>query len=187
MTAGERVERLERIEKILAGFKSSVLELRCIGSARLVKHGISMTHLHVMWLLQRHGEMTMSRLADLIDVSLSNATGLVDRMEERGLVERSRVPDDRRVVVVRLTPTGAGRLDEIEVLRTDLMTKVVDRLTDRQIDRLVLAITDFQTAIEAVLGEDPEAQRHLSEHGPDAIHTPLGALPGPAPALTPVS
>jgi DNA-binding MarR family transcriptional regulator len=187
MMAGERSQRLERIEKILLSFKDSVGELRCIGSARLVKHGVSMTHLHVMWLLQRHGEMTMSRMADLIDVSLSNATGLVDRMEERGLVERVRVPDDRRVVVVRLTPVGARLLDEIEVLRGDLMAKVVDRLTDHQIDRLVLAMTDFRTAIEAVLSEDPEAQRHLSEHGPDAIHTPLGALPGPAPALTPAS
>lgn len=185
MTAVDRAERLERIEKVLSSFKGSVGELRCIGSARLVKHGVSMTHLHVMWLLQRHGEMTMSRLADLIDVSLSNATGLADRMAERGLVERVRVPDDRRVVVVRLTETGTRLLDEIEVLRGDLMAKVVDRLTDHQIDRLVLAMTDFRTAIEAVLGEDPEAQRHLSEHGPDAIHTPLGALP--APALTPAN
>lgn len=185
MTAGERTERLARIEAVLAGFKGSVTELRCIGSARLVKHGVSMTHLHVMWLLQRHGEVTMSRLADLIDISLSNATGLVDRMEERGLVDRVRVPDDRRVVVVRLTDTGARLLDEIEVLRTDLMTKVVDRMTDSQIDRLVLAMKDFKVSIEAVLAEDPEAQRHLAEHGSDAIHTPLGALP--APALTPAS
>ena len=62
---------------------------------------MSMTHMHVMWLLQHHGDLSMSRLAELLDVSLSNATGIVDRMEERGLVERVRVPDDRRVVLVR--------------------------------------------------------------------------------------
>ena len=45
--------------------------------------------------------MPMSRLAEMLDVSLSNATGLIDRMEERGFVERIRVPDDRRVVLVQ--------------------------------------------------------------------------------------
>ena len=68
-----------------------------------------MTHLHVMWRLEEPGELTMSRLAEFLDVSLSNATGLVDRIEERGLVERSRVPDDRRVVLVRLTGGRAQR------------------------------------------------------------------------------
>ena len=51
-----------------------------------------MAQLHVMNLLERHGEMPMSRLAEMIDVSDSNATGLIDRVEERGFVERIRVP-----------------------------------------------------------------------------------------------
>jgi DNA-binding MarR family transcriptional regulator len=54
--------------------------LRCAGTGRMVKAGISMTHLHILWVLEHHGELPMSRLADLLDVSLSNATGLVDRM-----------------------------------------------------------------------------------------------------------
>ena len=45
----------------------------------------------------------MSRLADMLDVSDSNASGVVDRLEERGYVERIRVPNDRRVVLVRAT------------------------------------------------------------------------------------
>src|SRR6476661_9682886 len=60
--------------------------LRCAGTGRMVKAGISMTHLHILWVLEHHGELPMSRLAELLDVSVSNATGLVDRMAERGLV-----------------------------------------------------------------------------------------------------
>ena len=81
--------------------------LRCAGTGRMVKAGISMTHLHILWVLEHHGDLPMSRLAELLDVSLSNATGLIDRMEERGLVERVRVPDDRRVVLVRASAEGA--------------------------------------------------------------------------------
>ena len=68
-------------------------ELKCMGSERLVRLGISMSQLHVMHLLDRHGEIAMSRLADMLDVSLSAATGLVDRIEERGFVERDPGPE----------------------------------------------------------------------------------------------
>src|SRR3954468_24142653 len=61
--------------------------VRCAGTGRMVKAGISMTHLHILWVLDHHGDVTMTRLAELLDVSVSNATGLIDRMEERGLVE----------------------------------------------------------------------------------------------------
>ena len=65
-----------------------------------------MAQLHILYTLQRNGEMPMSRLAEVLNVSLSNATGLIDRIEERGFIERTRVPEDRRIVLVRVT---AGR------------------------------------------------------------------------------
>ena len=102
---------------IIADFRASMAELKCIGSERLVRQGISMTQLHVMHLLDHHGEMPMSRLAEMLDVSLSNGTGLIDRVEERGFVERTRIPTDRRMVMVRLTPAGRQMLDEIETVR----------------------------------------------------------------------
>src|SRR6476469_8517276 len=89
------------IDDVVADLQQMIGSLRCAGTGRMVKAGISMTHLHILWLLEHHGDITMSRLADLLDVSFSNATGLIDRMEERGLVERVRVPEDRRVVLVR--------------------------------------------------------------------------------------
>ena len=80
--------------------------MKCAMSDRLVRLGISMAQLNILYTLQRTGEMPMSRLADVLNVSVSNATGLVDRMEERGLIERTRVPEDRRVVLVRITDGG---------------------------------------------------------------------------------
>src|SRR5262245_34662644 len=64
-------------------------------------------------LLQRHGEWTMSELAEALGAPLSTASGIGERLARRGLVQRERRPEDRRVVVVRLTRKGeaaAGRL-----------------------------------------------------------------------------
>ena len=93
-----------------------------------------MTQIHVMWLLQHHGEMSMGRLAELLDVSVSNATGLIDRMEERGLIERVRVPDDRRVVLVRSPEGGQTVLERPETCKRGPHPAILARLdTERSI------------------------------------------------------
>lgn len=137
-------------DRIIADFRSAMAELRCIGSERLLRLGVSMSQLHVMSMLDRHGDMPMSRLAEMVDVSLSNATGLVDRMEERGFVERVRVPDDRRVVLVRITETGRRMVDDIEVLRAETLRTVLDRLDPGQLDGIARATADLRDALAAV-------------------------------------
>src|ERR1700730_6602735 len=134
-TPDEAARVRDLCEGILAQFQASFREIRCAGTERLVKAGVSMSHFHVLGMLTRHDEMTMGQLADLLDISLSNATGLVDRMEERGLIERVRVSDDRRIVLVRISDRGRSTLEEVEVLRRDLMTKVLARLDEAQLRR----------------------------------------------------
>lgn len=137
----------ERKDRIIADFRSAMSELRCVGSERLLRFGVSMSQLHVMAMLDRHGEMPMSRLAEVMDISLSNATGIIDRMEERGFVERVRVPDDRRVVMVRIKDHGRRLLDEIEVLRAETLRGVLDRLDPGQLDGVARATADLRAAL----------------------------------------
>jgi len=147
------------VDAIVDELHRMIGSLRCAGTGRMVKAGISMTHLHILWVLEHHGELPMSRLAELLDVSLSNATGLIDRMEERGLVERVRVPDDRRVVIVRASSQGAQMRDEIEALKQDRMRSILSRLTRTQLDRVLGALGDLRVAMADEIGPD-----HLHEH-----------------------
>jgi DNA-binding MarR family transcriptional regulator len=147
------------VDSIVGELHGMIGSLRCAGTGRMVKAGISMTHLHILWVLEHHGELPMSRLAELLDVSLSNATGLIDRMEERGLVERVRVPDDRRVVIVRASRQGAQMRDEIEALKQDRMRSILSRLTRKQLDRVLGALGDLRVAMADEIGPD-----HLHEH-----------------------
>jgi DNA-binding MarR family transcriptional regulator len=137
------------VRDIIADIGASMGELRCIGSQQLVRAGVSMSHVHVMWLLQRHGDVSMGRLAEMLDVSLSNASGLIDRMVERGLVERVRVPDDRRLVLVAISDRGREMLDHADVLRSDLFETILRRLDAVQLRRLAVAMSDIRQAIRA--------------------------------------
>jgi DNA-binding MarR family transcriptional regulator len=147
------------VDSIVGDLHGMIGSLRCAGTGRMVKAGISMTHLHILWVLEHHGDLPMSRLADLLDVSLSNATGLVDRMAERGLVERVRVPDDRRVVIVRASPEGVRIRDEIEALKQDRMRSILGRLTPAKLTRIRAAIGDLRGAVIEEIGAD-----HLDDH-----------------------
>jgi DNA-binding MarR family transcriptional regulator len=147
------------LDAVIGELHEMVGMMRCAGTGRMVKSGISMTHLHILWLLEHHGDLTMGRLADLVDVSLSNASGIIDRMEERGLVERIRVPDDRRVVLVRASAEGARMRDEIEAVKQDQMRAILGNLDPDQLIRLLGALGDLRGAVAQEIGED-----HLNIH-----------------------
>jgi DNA-binding MarR family transcriptional regulator len=158
-TTGNR----EAVDRIIADLRATLREIRCIGSERLLRQGVSMGHLHLMSVIDRHGEMAMSRLAEVLDVSVSNATGLIDRMEERGLVARRRVADDRRVVLVGLTEAGQQALTDLELLRNDLLARILGHLDDRQLARVAGALDDLRAALAEVIHDEPDLLRHA--HG----------------------
>jgi DNA-binding MarR family transcriptional regulator len=155
--------RADLIGSILSDVGWSLREMRCASTEKFVKAGISMTQIHVLRQLEQHGTMSMSRIAELLDVSLSNATGIIDRMAERGLVERVRVPDDRRVVLVQPSELGIQALDETEGIKLDRIRAICDRLDDVQLRRITQAVGDLRVAVAAEFGLSPE-ETHSIHH-----------------------
>jgi MarR family transcriptional regulator, organic hydroperoxide resistance regulator len=80
---------------------------------------LSPVQCHVLHLLEPDQPMAMGRLAETLACDASNVTGLVDRLESRGLIVRQPSAHDRRVKVLALTPTGAR-------LRTQLHKRMAD-------------------------------------------------------------
>ena len=145
---------------IIADFRATISQIKCASSERLLRLGVSMAQLHIMYTLQRAGEMTMSRLADVLNVSLSNATGLIDRMEERGFIERYRVPTDRRVVLVRVTASGQAMLGEADALSDELLRSVLGRLPASQLRGVANAMSALREAVDTTVGPLPD--RHAA-------------------------
>jgi DNA-binding MarR family transcriptional regulator len=144
----EIVDRiLEQLEPLVARQRKALVEQGCFRQ-------ISSTQLHVLYMLCSNGSMPMSRLADQLDVSLPNATGLIERMFERGVVERVRPEDDRRVVEVRVTAAGRAILDEIDMVKRQQMADVISRLSPQQQERALRAFTELRIATEQLAREE---------------------------------
>ena len=151
--------------------------LKCASAERVLRRGLSMAQLHILYTLQRHGEMPMSRLAEVLNVSLSNATGLIDRIEERGYVERTRVPEDRRIVLIRVTDAGELMLGEIDALSDELLRSVLGRLDRSKLVGVRQAFAALRDSLTAATGIDPLDPHHVSIAAPRSSSTLRGVEP----------
>jgi DNA-binding MarR family transcriptional regulator len=115
-------------------------------AARCHARGVSILGFQVLALLEMHEAIPMGHLADELDVALPNATGLVNRMEERGLIARRDDPTDRRVVLVELTSAGRRLIREMEAERRARMRRLFGSLDPIQQDRLLQSVQDLITA-----------------------------------------
>jgi DNA-binding MarR family transcriptional regulator len=158
------------VDAVVAELRGALRALRCGTTERIIRQGVSMTQIHVLWLLEHHGELPMSRLAELLAVSPSNSSGLIDRMGEHGLVERRRVADDRRVVMVGIASEGLRVLRELEEVHHDRLRRALDRLAPQDLARVHGAFADFRSAIEADL--DPACHRHALDPAALAAEVP---------------
>src|SRR5512142_2100281 len=105
-----------------------------LGAMRRWHQGaLSLIHLNVLTALEVDGPISMSAVAEALDVSIASATGIVDRMEKRGLVERRHATEDRRVVEVHPTPQGLAVIREMESEMRSHMARVMDELTDDEL------------------------------------------------------
>lgn len=136
------------IGAIVDDVQSAWCRARAGASERLLRDGVSMAHMHLLWLLADQGEQPMGRIAESLDISLSNASGFIDRMEEKGLVERVRVPDDRRIVLVRIAAGGRAAIDALELFRRDHMVRLLRHLTPDQLTGVRQALTDIRRAYD---------------------------------------
>ncbi len=68
---------------------------------------LSPAQCHLLNLIEPGRPVQMGELADALACDRSNVTGLVDRLESRGLLQRRPSAEDRRVKVLSLTPLGA--------------------------------------------------------------------------------
>lgn len=120
---------LDNIQKVI--FPEELIKL---------KLSLSVFELLALMLSDKYQTVSMSSLAQGMSVPMSTATGIVARLVKKGLLERGRSEEDRRIVTVFLTASGR---DMIEDLKGHLYF-LLDRV------RGMLSVEEFETTLELV-------------------------------------
>jgi DNA-binding MarR family transcriptional regulator len=116
----------------------------------------------VLTLLDRHGDMRMSRLAELLAVDMSVTSRHVAHIAERGWIERSPDPADKRSRILRLTPAGLAQVEELSRRTTRMLA---ERLSDWS-DEDVAQLTRLMTRLRASFDDVRAAPRTLAPPAP---------------------
>lgn len=149
--------RAALLREISEGVAALASRRRCAAARRIHHSGISLGHLQILWILQEHGPLPVSRLADWLGIGVPNVTGLLDRMEQRGLVERVRDAEDRRVVLACPSDLGRAAVVEHDGWQAEVLTQLLAPLTNEQL----AAVADgLRNACVAPIAGAPDASLH---------------------------
>ncbi len=94
---------------------------------------MSTPQLKALLLISEEEGIRMRELARRLGGSFSNATVLVDRLVDRGLVERMAEPQDRRVVLVRATEDGQHLIEQLVTSWRTLSAPLLETLTSEDL------------------------------------------------------
>ncbi len=78
-------------------------------------------------------QTSMNQLALTLGISKANATGLVDRLVKKGLVARGHSPEDRRVVLVQLTPSGVRVAQQLAKMNRQGLVRMMRRIPEKNL------------------------------------------------------
>ncbi|MDP6349691.1 MAG: MarR family transcriptional regulator [Chloroflexota bacterium] len=145
---GQDADRAALIEELIEADRRLVNAVQRI-TTPIESPDISLAQARMLFFIISHGPTRMGRLAQLLDVTMPTVTGTVDRMVQRGLVERQADPGDRRVVLVAMTEQGRVELEQLVGVRS----KVMRRMTRAEMEQLREAWVVMERATQELVDE----------------------------------
>ena len=106
--------------------------------------GITDPQFQVLMLLVDKGPMLMRKLSDELLVTPANVTGIVDRLEEKGLVRRTSGKGDRRASIILTTEEGKAMFDRVAVKKANMLREALRGFTRDELATLHNLLEKFQ-------------------------------------------
>jgi DNA-binding MarR family transcriptional regulator len=104
------------------------------------KYQVSASQLNCLLALYENGPLPPSQIAKHIMVKSSTVTGIIDRLEQKGLVIRSRTSRDRRVITVELTESGRNLAENAPPPIQQKVLEGLERLPQGEMEKIVLGL-----------------------------------------------
>lgn len=159
----------EDIARIVEAIVYLYTESRRVTKELARAFGLTGPQVTVLKMLEGIGGLSLSDLSARMSARNSTVTGIADRMERDGLVERKRDEDDRRIVRIRLTDEGRALASEIPVESMEVFgaaLRALDHEERRSLRRILRRLSD-QVA-ELVETKETELRQRQAEQGDGA-------------------
>lgn len=132
------MKSLRRIVKALHEYSTSVEK----------RFGLTGPQLWALWELNRAGSLSLKALSAHMHLDPSTVTGVVDRLQKRGLVERATDAEDRRRVVLSLTEAGAQLLKAAPHPAQGQLLHALHAMNREEVDQLDQTLRQLAAVME---------------------------------------
>jgi DNA-binding MarR family transcriptional regulator len=141
-------------------FSSLLTHLTVLQMAIAQHHSLSLRELLVLGVLATQGNIPFKELSAALSIPKSALTGLIDRLQAHGIVERRQSEWDRRCWLVTLTPSGRHLTQAIQGEEDRLMQPALDGLSETEQEAFLKAIQALNSELEGV-----RPRRELASEG----------------------
>jgi DNA-binding MarR family transcriptional regulator len=117
-----------------------------------IDSGLTVTQLRSLFLIVNKGSTNFRRVAEALNVTPANVTGIVDRLEEQGLVSRTQNPEDRREMTLQATTEGHTLVSNLKEAGIKEMTRILSLLRPGELAALVQGLSAFIRAADSRRG-----------------------------------
>ncbi|MDA8354105.1 MAG: MarR family transcriptional regulator [Firmicutes bacterium] len=118
----------------------------------LKEYNLTVPQNSVLRTLSLEGRHSLAKLSESVGMTTSSVSGIIDRLEKQGWVQRTRDKEDRRVVWIDLTDDGRKRMLEVPVLRPDHFKNMLRKcLSEEDVELLVIQLRKLHQGLEKEL------------------------------------
>lgn len=144
------MDRGRTIQRILELLERLYQAARQIARGEWLNTDLTMPQLKAMLVLFSDGAKRMGLLASDLEVSMPTATGIIDRIAEKGLIERESDPQDRRVVLCRLSKEGHELISHLWKLGEMETRQLLELMTPEELQLVEGGSRAFLRAMSAL-------------------------------------
>lgn len=100
-------------------------------------YGVSITEFTILEALYHKGDLTVNQICDAVLINSGSMTYVIDKLQQRGLLERITSEEDRRVIHVRITNQGKELMDDIFPKHEKVIEKVFEDVNSEELESVI--------------------------------------------------
>ena len=130
-----------RINELLVQLFNDVLQIEENSLKEGVISDLSITEIHTIEAIGMYAEKSMSEVAQILKITVGTLTTAINKLIKKEYVERKRIEEDRRVVLVKLTKKGKLAYRIHEKFHHDMVNTAIDGLSEEE-ERILISSLD---------------------------------------------
>jgi len=136
-------EKSETIRKITALQRELAKSMRRHAFKHWMTLSMSTSQMKSLMCIIENEKLSSKKLADILDVTPANVTGVIDKLIEQGLVSRSESAQDRRVVFLKATEAGKKLIENLEQHASEQSSRMLSGMSEDELEHLYLGLAAF--------------------------------------------